>query len=148
MPIGDLFYKGKNPRGKKIQTTTPKPLPEVMKNISVTSSEDIEEDYDYDDIWAEYMDTGEHSNITRESRPAQLRISPQQKSLKSKKEDQQSSSEFLSSLPRDIYCDLVTTLDTRCSEFSLLEIWDFDEEIIRSLSQEDILDAVNTLTER
>ena len=48
-------------------------------------------------------------------------------------------------LPRSIYCDLVSTLDKRCAELSLLEIWDFDGEIINNLSQQEILDAVNTL---
>ena len=39
----------------------------------------------------------------------------------------------------------VTTLDTRCAEISLLEIWDFDKEAVSRASQQDILDAVNTL---
>ena len=58
------------------------------------------------------------------------------------------SDDYLSSLPPHIYCDLVTTIDKRCAETSLLEIWDFDKEIINNLTTQDILDAINTLEER
>ena len=58
------------------------------------------------------------------------------------------SDDYLSSLPPHIYCDLVTTIDKRCAETSLLEIWDFDKEIINNLTTQDILDAINTLDER
>ena len=56
--------------------------------------------------------------------------------------------DYLSSLPPHIYCDLVTTIDKRCAETSLLEIWDFDRDIINNLTTQDILDAINTLEER
>ena len=36
----------------------------------------------------------------------------------------------------------------RCYEQSILEIWDFDRDIIFNLTQADILDAINTLTVR
>jgi hypothetical protein len=49
-------------------------------------------------------------------------------------------------LPDDIYCDLVNTLNDVCLHRSLLEIWQFDEERIMSVSQQEILDAVNLLT--
>jgi len=48
-------------------------------------------------------------------------------------------------LPYNIYCDLVTTLNTKCQEHSLLEIWRYDEELIMTTTQEEILDAVNRL---
>ena len=57
-------------------------------------------------------------------------------------------SDIVAKLPPNIYCDLVSTLDKRCAEQSLLEIWDFDGDIIKNLTQQEILDAVNTLTER
>ena len=56
--------------------------------------------------------------------------------------------DYLSSLPPHTYCDLVTTIDKRCAETSLLEIWDFDGAIINNLTTQDILDAINTLEER
>ena len=46
-------------------------------------------------------------------------------------------------LPRNIYCELVDTLDTHCYEQSLLEIWMYNEDVINQLSTEDILTAVN-----
>ena len=60
----------------------------------------------------------------------------------------ESKSDFLGDLPPDIYCDLVETLDKRCAELSLLEIWDFDGDIIKNLTQQEIIDAVNTLDTR
>ena len=48
-------------------------------------------------------------------------------------------------LPRNIYCELVDTLDTHCYEQSLLEIWMYNEDVINQLSTEDILTAVNEL---
>ena len=48
-------------------------------------------------------------------------------------------------LPRNIYCELVDTLDTQCFEQSLLEIWMYNEEIIKEISTEDLLTAINRL---
>ena len=42
----------------------------------------------------------------------------------------------------------VTTLKERCAEHSILEIWKFDEEVIGGLSQQDIIDDVNTVRKR
>ena len=36
----------------------------------------------------------------------------------------------------------------RCSEHSILEIWKYDEEVITGLTQQDIIDAVNTVEKR
>ena len=48
-------------------------------------------------------------------------------------------------LPRNVYCDLVETLKTRCFEQSLLEIWMYNEDVINKLSTHDIVNAINTL---
>ena len=48
-------------------------------------------------------------------------------------------------LPRNIYCELIDTLETQCFEQSLLEIWMYKEEVINKLSTEDIIYAVNKL---
>ena len=50
-------------------------------------------------------------------------------------------------LPKDIYCDIVETLADKCGEFSLLEIWNYDREIISKLSEQDIIDAINSVDE-
>ena len=48
------------------------------------------------------------------------------------------------SYPPEIWCDLVGTLNSKCGEYSLLEIWNYDEEKIGALTQQDIINAVNT----
>ena len=50
-------------------------------------------------------------------------------------------------LPKEIYCNLVETLKDKCGEFSLLEIWDYDESIISKLREKDIINAINTIHE-
>ena len=51
----------------------------------------------------------------------------------------------LDGLPREVYCDIVETLEDKCGEFSLLEIWNYDRDVISKLSQQDIIDAINTV---
>ena len=53
----------------------------------------------------------------------------------------------LEGLPRDIYCDVIETLDDKCGEYSLLEIWKYDREEISRLSEQDIINAINTVSE-
>ena len=48
------------------------------------------------------------------------------------------------SYPPEIWCDLVETLNSKCGEYSLLELWNYNEEKIGALTQQDIIDAVNT----
>ena len=52
----------------------------------------------------------------------------------------------MDSLPDNIYCDLVTTLNEKCILTNLLEIWRYNEEHIRTATQQEIIDAVNILT--
>jgi len=51
-------------------------------------------------------------------------------------------------LPPEIYCDLVNTLNDKCLESSLLELWKFDRKVIEKLTTKAILDAINTVAER
>ena len=51
----------------------------------------------------------------------------------------------LEKIPKQIYCDLVTTLNEKCIQTSLLEIWRYREELINSVTQQEIIDAVNLL---
>ena len=53
----------------------------------------------------------------------------------------------LDGLPREVYCDIVETLEDKCGEFSLLEIWNYERDVISKLSQQDIIDAINTVDE-
>eukprot|EP00092_Neocalanus_flemingeri_P006120 GFUD01006591.1.p1 GENE.GFUD01006591.1~~GFUD01006591.1.p1 ORF type:complete len:999 (+),score=194.12 GFUD01006591.1:266-3262(+) len=52
----------------------------------------------------------------------------------------------VASLPDNIYCDLVTTLNEKCILTNLLEIWRYNEDYIRTVTQQEIIDAVNILT--
>ena len=49
---------------------------------------------------------------------------------------------------RDVYCDLVNTLNEKCLEVSILEIWKFSRRRIEKLTQQDIINAVNLYRER
>lgn len=129
LPIEELFYQGKNPRTKNHRTRT-------TTTTTTAIPEEYESDSDYtDDIWDDYYDDVPEvsDSVTNETATAQAAAVPTDKT------------DYVKDLPRGIYCDLVTTLDKRCFELSLLEIWDFDGEIISGLTQQEILDAVNTL---
>ena len=51
----------------------------------------------------------------------------------------------MDTIPDNIYCDLVSTLNEKCIQTSLLEIWKYNEEFINSATQQEILDAINLL---
>ena len=55
--------------------------------------------------------------------------------------------EMIEGVPRDIYCDIVETLEDKCGEYSLLEIWNYDKTLISNLTEQDIINAVNTVDE-
>ena len=55
--------------------------------------------------------------------------------------------EKIENLPREIYCDIVETLEEKCGEYSLLELWRYDRDVIAKLSEQDILNAINTVDE-
>lgn len=139
IPIEEIFYKGKNPRGVKRKakdvTTTTTALPVTTVTPEVPDGE-ID---DYGDVWDDYYDyetqeTEDKRNTSNTVKPPKAKVETVDKGG------------ILEGLPPDIYCGLIDTLDKRCYEQSLLEIWDFDRDIIFNLTQADILDAVNTLT--
>ena len=55
--------------------------------------------------------------------------------------------DMLENLPKEIYCDIVETLEDKCGEFSLLEIWKYDRNVISNLTQQDIIKAINSMKE-
>ena len=89
---------------------------------------------------------------------------------KRKEEEEEEETSTTNSLPPDIYCDLVNTLNqkwvnhtnrntpTNCSKnnffggrcilYTFLDAWRYDEDLILSASQQEILDAVNLLERR
>ena len=42
----------------------------------------------------------------------------------------------------------MNTLNDKCLESSLLELWKFDRKLIEHLTQQDIINAINTVKER
>ena len=48
-------------------------------------------------------------------------------------------------IPIGVFCDIVDGLEEACFENNLLDLWDYQEDVIRNLSRQDILNAVNTL---
>ena len=54
-------------------------------------------------------------------------------------EVKQESDDTLEGLPKDIYCDVIETLNDKCGEYSILEIWKYDREEISRLTAEDII---------
>ena len=55
--------------------------------------------------------------------------------------------EMVEGVPKKIYCDIIETLEDKCGEYSLLEIWKYDEKLISNLKEQDIIDAINTVDE-
>ena len=102
IPIEDLFYKGKNPRGVKSVKPSVTEAP-VVTEEATTSGDDDEVD-DYYDVFDDFYDYGE----TEEEETA---VEPKSEKKVEKEEEERGS--FLDDLPSDIYCDLVATLDKR-----------------------------------
>ncbi len=118
-------------------TTTRKSTTTTTTTTSTTTSEEEEEEYDYYGGFSYAYDS-----------PASTDDKDEEEESESKKEDDDDDDpNDLDSLPPEIYCDIVDTLQDKCGEYSLLEIWKYDEDVIRSLTQQDIIDAVNTLKE-
>ena len=63
-----------------------------------------------------------------------------------KSNNKEAGQDTIDSLPDNIYCDLVTTLNEKCILTNLLEIWRYDEQHILTATQQEIINAVNILT--
>nr|CAD7259164.1 unnamed protein product [Timema shepardi] len=50
-------------------------------------------------------------------------------------------------LSEDIYCAIVNNLKTACLERSLLEFWEYDPEVLKKITKEDIISALNITTD-
>ena len=99
----------------------------------------IADDYEYDFWGGEYNEYPEDDEIeVIEERINFKKYSEQKKGT--------NDNEYvLDEIPDNIYCDLVRTLNEKCIQTSLLEIWKYREELINSATQQEILDAVNLL---
>ena len=99
--------------------------------------------YDYEeyDFWAdEYNEYDEDDEIITTVQRIDFN------KYGNKSSNKEAALDTVDSLPDNIYCDLVTTLNEKCILTNLLEIWRYNEEHIRTSTQQEIIDAVNILT--
>ncbi|CAL8090383.1 unnamed protein product [Orchesella dallaii] len=47
------------------------------------------------------------------------------------------------SLPTELYCNIVSSLDEECFELNMLELWNYNASVISKLTREQIIEAVN-----
>lgn len=47
--------------------------------------------------------------------------------------------------PTDLYCSIVDNLQRGCLVFSILDIWDFDSDLIKKQTKYDIIEKINTI---
>ena len=105
-------------------------------------SKDDTEEYEEYDFWAdEYNDYDEdYSQIITTSNRINFN------KYGNKSSNSEAALDVVDKLPDNIYCDLVTTLNEKCILTNLLEIWRYDERLIQTTTQQEIIDAVNLLT--
>ena len=108
--------------------------------LKVSPSIEEKSEYDYDSVY-DYDYNNDYSNYDYEGEKEDCNdfthIIESSSHTKNK--------EPLSELPSNVYCDIVNTLEKKCLEQSLLEIWMYHEDTIKRLTQEDILFAINKL---
>ena len=100
------------------------------------------DDYDdeYYDFWGEEYD--EYKDVTPVLYETE-RIDFQRYGRQNKTKS--AASDVADDLPRNVYCDLVTTLNSKCVMTSLLEMFRYDENNIKTTNTEEIIRAVNDL---
>jgi len=124
VPIADIFQTKK--RRKR------------QADVENVTYEDYDEDYDFwSDEYNEYEEVNEIVSTAQ-------RINFNKYGNKSMSKE--AALDTVDSLPDSIYCDLVTTLNEKCILTNLLEIWQYNEDYIRTTTQQEIIDAVNVLT--
>ena len=72
--------------------------------------------FDYDDIWDDYDEYSENDKIVKKQR---INF----KKYGTNSDHHKRTNEVIDDLPRNIYCDLVNTLNSKCAMGNLLEIW-------------------------
>lgn len=123
--FGSFAFNNRYFQATKDETTTPEPY----------------------DPWADYddyaYDPDEYANDYKD-----VEVLPDYGDDEDDAQRKEEEDDILSGLSPEIYCDLVTTLNAKCLEVSILEIWKFDEERIRALTQQDIINAINKVKKR
>ena len=104
--------------------------------INEKEDEEDEEEEEYYDFWADEYD--DYTRTPTVQRKPRIDFDKYRRNSSERGDTD--------SLPRSIYCDLVTTLNTKCGLSSLLEIWRYEDDSIQTTTEQEILEAVNELT--
>eukprot|EP00092_Neocalanus_flemingeri_P026887 GFUD01029143.1.p1 GENE.GFUD01029143.1~~GFUD01029143.1.p1 ORF type:complete len:1040 (-),score=194.28 GFUD01029143.1:157-3276(-) len=99
------------------------------RHVSIGAWENSE-DY-YEDFYNEYLEDDE--------------LEETEERIDFMKYSEQINISEVGGVSKNAYCNIVTTLEEKCCQRSLLEIWRYSEDLIHSATQEEILDAVNLL---
>jgi len=155
IPIADIFQT-KRRKKRQVQEVTQLHRNEdnregrgiIISDLPLTlnqSSDLSSYEYDYEDIWGgeydEYADYEENKKSFEKPRIDFKKYGKKEKQVGEKTDH----SDTLGGLPDNIYCDLVKTLNEKCIKTSILEMWRYDEDLIYSATQDEILNAVNLL---
>jgi Niemann-Pick C1 protein len=116
---------------------------QYLSAIEFPGAVQVPDDDKISEVYDDYFNFYGNNNYVDEPESVTTEASKKNKKKGDADEDDDDD-DFVDSLPPDIYCDLIETLNDKCAEYSLLELWRFDEQVIRSLTQQDILDAINT----
>ena len=136
-----LFAASKTGSNASSEVSEPIAEPTQLIPGSFNSTEDDSE-YDYDAIYEYNYETDyqyDYKEDTKEDCNDFSHLIGNDSSHDDNEKD------ILSDLPSSVYCELINTLETKCLEQSILEIWMYDESTINRLTQEDILFAINKL---
>merc|ERR1719234_811248 len=135
IPIADIFQT-KRRRRRQAEGITIEPL---------TNSTDEEYD-EYYDIWeGEYDEDYDYEARVVQKQRIDFAKYGKKREEEEEEKDKEEEEGTTNSLPPDIYCDLVNTLNQKCILYTFLDAWRYDEDLILSASQQEILDAVNLL---
>lgn len=126
LPIADIFLTRKK-RQILVNTSVAVQIPD--QRVPKIINDDLNTEYQspFDDYYSDSYEYFEQDPIADAAIQQQVDV--------------------LEELPPDIYCDLVETLNDKCLETSILEIWNYDYEIISKLTSEEIVEAVNVIKE-
>ena len=128
--IADIFQTKRKRRRRR----------EAGKEVNETINDGDAAYDEYYDFWGEEYD--EYKDVTPvlyETERIDFKRYGRQNSSKSV------ASDVADDLPSNVYCDLVTTLNSKCVMTSLLEMFRYDENNIKTTNTEEILQAVNDL---
>ena len=116
-----------------------KPRIELNTNTAIPVSPAPSSEEDYEEYNYDYTYEYDYSEETKDINYKDF------SSLQDEQKYDKSQKEIAGSLPASVYCDLVNTFETKCFETSILEIWRYHEPTIMSLTQEDIIYAINVV---